>query len=810
MPSAFLGIDLGTTNSTAAIFDGERVSIVRNAQGAPLTPSVVRIDARGLVTVGERARRRLDDDPENCRSEFKRLMGTAQAISFPAAGVIRRPQDLAAEVLKAIRADVKDQVGAEPLRAVVAVPALFEVPQSAATAEAARLAGFAEVELVQEPVASAIAAGWTASGDDGAWLVYDFGGGTFDASLLEERGGMLRVIGHDGDNFLGGRDLDWAVVEWALRELGGQGIRLTRGDPAAGPAIRRLKHAAEEARIELSRAREAVLSVSAPERGDPVELVLDRPTLDRLCLPVVERSVAVCARLLSAHRVESTRLRRIVLVGGPTATPALRERVASALGAPFAEGLDPMTLVAQGAALYAASAGLSALAPPRPVARARKLWLRHPAMSADLAPHLLGRIAEGPEEAPAELRVSRADGGWESGPVRLDAQGAFQLTLALASRRSNAFMIEGRDAAGQPVPVDPAAFSIFHGLTVGDPPLSRSLGVALANDTVREFFRRGAPLPAKRTFTLQTVEPISPAAGGALRIPVVQGEHTAAHLCRLVGTLEVRGEELSAALPAGAEVEITLELDRGGRLSARALVISSGEVFSEVAHLVVPDATPEALASATEALLVRLAAVRGAAFGRGASSVIGRVASLEAVFDDARRDVDAARGGDADAAQKARRTLSDAEAAIDAAEEELAWPELEARTDETLGWAFSWVSAHGSPAERSLLAQAADAIQVARAERRADELERQLKLAVRIGNAAFFQAPGAWQLLFAEAASRVDEAIDLSAAERHVKAARAAVERDDQRALRAAVEALWKLLPPDVQERRLSHGSGVR
>src|SRR6266702_3639515 len=155
-----VGIDLGTTNSTAAAFDGEQVTLVRNAQGTPLTPSVVRIDARGQVT----------------------------------AGVRKRPEELAAEVLRSLRADVREQLGFLPERAVVSVPALFELPQSAATSEAARLAGFDKVELLQEPVASAIAAGWSA-GDDGSWLVYDLGGGTFDVSLLETREGFLRVVG---------------------------------------------------------------------------------------------------------------------------------------------------------------------------------------------------------------------------------------------------------------------------------------------------------------------------------------------------------------------------------------------------------------------------------------------------------------------------------------------------------------------------------------------------------------------------------------------------------------------------------------
>ena len=227
----YVGIDLGTTNSAAAVFDGEAVTLVRSQQGGSLTPSVVRLDARGTVMVGGRARRFLESDPDNTRGEFKRLMGTAEKLVFPAAKTERRPEELAAEVLRALRADVAEQCGVLPQRAVISVPALFELPQSAATSEAARLAGFERVELIQEPVASALAAGWSADDASGSWLVYDLGGGTFDASLLETREGLLRVVGHDGDNFLGGRDFDLALVDWILTELEREhGVQISRDE----------------------------------------------------------------------------------------------------------------------------------------------------------------------------------------------------------------------------------------------------------------------------------------------------------------------------------------------------------------------------------------------------------------------------------------------------------------------------------------------------------------------------------------------------------------------------------------------------
>src|SRR5437879_6313966 len=293
----YVGIDLGTTNSTVAVFDGEEVTLIRNSMGSVLTPSVVRIDARGNVTVGARARRFLDADPANTRSEFKRLMGTTHRLEFPASGTFRQPEELSAEVLKSLRQDVADQLGVAPQRAVISVPALFELHQTAATSEAARIAGFERVELTQEPVASAIAAGWTRESGNGPWLVYDLGGGTFDVSLLESRDGMLRVVGHDGDNFLGGRDFDRAVVDLVLARLAADGIVIDRANPEHAVALRRLRVAAEEAKIELTRAAEAPIFLAGVDlagQSIDVDVVVARVEYEELIAPLVDRSLDIC------------------------------------------------------------------------------------------------------------------------------------------------------------------------------------------------------------------------------------------------------------------------------------------------------------------------------------------------------------------------------------------------------------------------------------------------------------------------------------------------------------------------------------
>ena len=809
----FLGIDLGTTNSAAAVFDGTQVHLVRTPQGTSLTPSVVRLDARGQVMVGAKARRMLDADPDNTRGEFKRLMGTGQAIDFPAAKKAFLPEALSAEVLKSLRADVEEQFGFAPARAVVSVPALFELPQSSATSEAARLAGFERVELIQEPIASALAAGWTIDSAAGTWMVYDFGGGTFDASLLETRDGLLRVIGHDGDNFLGGRDFDWALVDHVLRQLShSSGQPFLRSDPTLAAGLRKLKFAVEDVKIELTRATQASVLVPALRLGEDVvdvDVTLTKDDVTRLSLPLIDRSLAVCLRLLAAHGLEPTQVSRLVLVGGPTVMPVLRARLKELLGVPLGDGLDPMTLVAQGAALYAAAANLDARPPKNEEESGRRVWLQYPAMTSDLSPHVVGRLVEGDGERPVSVALERQD-GWTSAEATFNAEGAFVLAVDVLPKRTNEFRLRGKAADGKPVALKPSSLSIVQGLTLNDPPLSRTIGVALAGDVVQIYFERGAPLPARRTFRHETVETLVKGQSDAtLRIPIVQGEFERAHLCRLVGDLVIRGDQLKETLPSNALVELTLELDRGGRLSARA-ALPTGQVFEEVAQLLVPDATPDALQSGLKATRRHLATLRTAAFRRGLSRQIDQLGQLEQGLAEVEQDIAAARGGDADAAQKAKRALLDAEGTIEGIEAESKFPELEEDAVTAVASASHWVAGYGTPPEQRLLEEAIAAVEKARRSRQVLELQRRVRQVRQLGSAAYFKNPDAWPSEFEYAASDVHQARDLPKAEKLVAEGRAALSRGDTSVLRRVTQALWKLLPADAQERHLGHDSGLR
>jgi molecular chaperone DnaK len=807
----YVGIDLGTTNSAAAVFDGERVSVVRNAQGATVTPSVVRLDKQARVTVGTRARRFVEQDPANTAAEFKRLMGTGKAIEFPAAATTRKPEELSAEILKALRQDITDQLGVTIERAVISVPALFELPQSAATSEAARLAGFQRVELLQEPIASALAAGWRTD-DDGAgtWLVFDLGGGTFDASLLETRDGLLRVVGHDGDNFLGGRDFDWAITEYLAGQLR---VVPRRNNPEHASALRALRLAAEDAKIELSRGDKAQVTLAQPIMIDgqevEVDLELTRSTVETLCAPLVDRSIEVCLRLLSTHGLAPGRLARLVMVGGPTVMPMVRNRVAARLEAAIAEGHDPMTLVAQGAALYAATASLDGRAQSTAAPQGRQVWLQYPAVSADLTPHVVGKFVG--SDPPAKVKFGRTDGGWTSAEATVGPDGSFLTSVNLLPKRACTFDLDARTANNERVPVSPSSITIVQGLTIGDPPLSRTLGVALANGHVQVYLERGAPLPARRTFTHHTIETVAKgSAESVLRIPIVQGELSQAHLCRLVGTLDIGGDAVTDTVPTNSAVEVTIELDRGGRLSARALVPAINQVFEHVAHLLVPDAAPEALDAALRDLRRQLMDLRTHAFRHQQGQVIEKLDRLEARLSEAERDIDAAHGGDADAAQRARRALLDVDGTMAEADLSRKWPELDDAARQAAISASSTVGMHGTDAERALLQDVIAAMDKARRDKDAPELERQMRLATRLSSAAFNRTAEAWEWYFEDAASEMSTMKDLPRAQRLVDDGKAAIERGDTEELRRVVKALWQLLPESSEARKKGFDSGVR
>jgi molecular chaperone DnaK len=834
-PRIHVGIDLGTSNSAIALYDGESVSVVGNASGETLTPSVVRIDARGGRTVGRRAQRALDGDPANTRAEWKRLMGTAERLPFEAASAALLPEELSAEVIASLLADVRDAAGFLPRAAVISTPALFELPQNHATTRAGRLAGLEEVVLIQEPIASAIAAGWRADQDadqSGTWLVFDLGGGTLDVSLLETAEGRLRVLDHAGDNFLGGKDMDGALVDWAAAALAGSGVAgvdalLDRATTRGRRARARLRAACEQAKIELSRAdRASIVVPDVAGDGADHELPISRDELDVLTAPFVARSLAAVRVLLAKNQRTADDVARVVLVGGPTLMPGLRSCIADMFGGRIAPGVDPMTIVARGAALYAASVGLDATPASRAAAPAAGLPVRieHPSVTADLEPFVVGRclpnVGAG-QALPARVRVEPEDGAWAGADAPLSAEGSFVVQVRLDRSRRNQFRVRAFDRAGTEVKLANGAFAIVHGVSIGDPPLARAIGVARADDSTHVYFKKGTPLPARRTFAHHTVRPI--AAGSdedALAVPIVQGESVRAHRNRLIGMLQLRG--VSRDLPAGSRIEVTLELDRSGQLATRADVPGTGQTFADVAFVLVPTATVDTAERELAATNRRAADVQRRAFELGVPAAVQALADVTALLAEADRALPAARAGDGDAGQKLHRLLMDVNNALDDADAVLEWPDLDEEARRCKLTYTPMVAQWGTPAEQQLYEQELAAAGLARTRNDATALELHLDAMRVLGRAAYCRDPRSMLDAIDWASAHVAEAMDVAAASRLLDRARAIQARDGltdsigsapasgMGALRAIVAEIWELFPSSPELQAKSFDSGIR
>ncbi|OEC34714.1 molecular chaperone HscC [Pseudomonas cuatrocienegasensis] len=340
-----IGIDLGTTNSLVAVWDGEAARLVPNALGSLLTPSVVGLDNDGQLIVGDIARERLQTHPQLTTALFKRQMGSAQDTRLGERSF--RPEELSALVLRSLKEDVERAYGQPISEAVISVPAYFSDAQRKATRIAGELAGLKVEKLINEPTAAALAYGLHQKGE-ATFLVFDLGGGTFDVSVLELFDGIMEVRASAGDNFLGGEDFDDALVSHFLAEQAGQGL-----PDASLPTIRqRLRREAQRVRHVLGQQTQA--SFQLREDGREWLQSISQEQLLHICGPLLDRLRAPIERALRDARIKVADLDEVLLVGGTTRMPLVRKLVASLFGRFPSMSLNPDEVIAQGAAIQAA------------------------------------------------------------------------------------------------------------------------------------------------------------------------------------------------------------------------------------------------------------------------------------------------------------------------------------------------------------------------------------------------------------------------------------------------------------------------
>ena len=369
-----IGIDLGTTNSCVAVFEGNEPVVIANSEGKRTTPSVVGFVEGGERKIGDPAKRQAITNPKNTVYSIKRFMGetwqqTEKEISrvpfsvvneggYPRVDIDGRkytPQEISAMVLQKMKKTAEDYLGQEVTDAVITVPAYFSDSQRQATKEAGQIAGLNVRRIVNEPTAAALAYGVDKANKDMKIAVFDLGGGTFDISILEFGGGVFEVLSTNGDTHLGGDDFDQVIIDWLVQEFKNDEGADLKADPMA---MQRLKEAAEKAKIELSSSTSTEINLPyiMPVGGVPKHLVktLTRAKFEQLAHDLIQACLAPCQKAMADAKLSTSDIDEVILVGGSSRIPAVQTLVKNYFGKEPSKGVNPDEVVAVGASIQGA------------------------------------------------------------------------------------------------------------------------------------------------------------------------------------------------------------------------------------------------------------------------------------------------------------------------------------------------------------------------------------------------------------------------------------------------------------------------
>jgi len=698
------GIDLGTTNSAAAVLDGTQTRIIKNNDGHDFTPSAVWLGSNMGITVGNAAKDRKGRDAQNVFTSFKRAMGTAEEFRFARDGRVMRAEDLSAEVLQALKNDIVHATGDTPSAAVITVPAAFDQPQCAATKLAAQKTGWDQSPLLQEPVAASLAYGFQEANENAFWLIYDLGGGTFDAAVVTMREGVFQVVNHLGDNHLGGTDIDRAIVDQLLLPVleRDYGVTIERGAPGMIEALAKLTNAAETAKIAVSRVDSCAIEVDYIrdyEKNvllvEEFRFVLSRSDVERFMEPKLERTLNLSRRVLREAGLDADDLEKVILVGGPTLSPATRECVGS-LGDDIGERLeyriDPLTVVARGAAVFAGTQRLDSTPSPKSERGSYIIRLEYKPIGADIEP-LVGGVVEAPDGSGVdgcsiEFVNVESKPQWRSGRIGLEQNGSFMTNLWAEKGRANSFAIELLDARGTQLSVEPDQLVYTVGNVFSEVPLPHNVGVALVDNKPYWIVLKGEMLPARRREVLEAAFFAQAGGASALRIPLIEGVSNRADRNVPIGEILIPESNLGRNVPAGSDVEVTIEMDASRDVRAEVYIPLLDEAYTATydwTNYGEKSCDPARLAQQVEREKSRLDELReqaGETGDAGAREALRQVDAQGLV-----QEVEAAAASmkaDQSAAGRCEDNLRRLQQALDDAEDALRWPTLLADAEDTI------------------------------------------------------------------------------------------------------------------------------
>lgn len=817
------GIDLGTTNSAIAVLKGVSTEIFKNNDETDVTPSAVSIDKKGAVSVGHRAKNRSIDKEEDAYLEFKRNMGTNFEYVFRESKQHRKPEELSAEILKSLRSDVQQRSGEIIDASVITVPAAFELHQCDATRKAAILAGFKICPLLQEPVAAALAHGFQADKKKAYWLVYDFGGGTFDAAVIKSEEGTIHVYNHGGDNFLGGSDIDWAIVEKivAPRIISEYGLDdFRRGNRIWTSAFRKLKHHVETAKIHLSRNERTTLDSIRfmDDKGGNYEFECDLTQTDiaGAAEPFIAKSIEICLRVLKEKNLGPDVFEKVVLVGGPTLAPYFRKRLEEGLGMPLDFSGDPLTVVARGAAIFAGTQKTkrSSVAPAKVGEYTLELANSFKPVGMESAPivggKFIGQSGQLFSGFTVELINSRTK--WRSGKTSLRPDGVFIATLHAERGERNTFNVELADSTGMIQIVNPATLTYTVGAVVEEQPLINSMGIALANNERYVYFEKGKGLPLKATHEFRTIKAVRKGeTDDVLRAPIIEGENEKADRNRMIDELVITGTNVRRDLPASSEIEVTLEMDESRIITVTAYCPYLDEEFTTKIDMQRHMVTKEALEKDYQAECARLKDLNHKAQTAGDTTAKAILEQLEGseLMDEVTESLSAAES-DKSAAIKCEKRLLELKLKLDEAEDSLEWPLLVKKAEVWINYLKGVLGESATEIQKSQAALVIkDAEKIIR-ERKTDLIKKKTADLNRLYFEIVTSQPAWWAYQFQIIEKDKGKIVDAGRAHKLFEQGRECMAQNNAIGLQSIVRGLWDLLPSQVvQDVQRGYRSGL-
>lgn len=826
-----VGIDLGTTNSEVAINVNGNVEIIKNAQQDEYTPSVFGVDKAENKVVGLKAYDKLyksssEEEFVNNKAEIKRLMGTSETVHFDRLDKDLTPEEISAEILKSLKEDVTRKYPEfSTVSAVITVPAHFSSLQAEATKRAGQIAGFKYVVLLQEPIAAAMAYGFDNTANQN-WLVYDLGGGTFDVALISSKDGILTVLGHSGDNFLGGKDFDWKVVEEVLKPAILEKYKFKdfeRSNEKYRSIFAKLKWVAETAKKDLSQYDKITVEIDDMFKDDNdenvyISLNLTRDRFEELIKPLVGKTVDLAKKTLKESGITQTAVSKIVLVGGPTQIPYVRQILEEEFKLKIDSSIDPLTVVARGACIF----GLSQQIPQdilledhESVESEKKVTLHYDSMTSEDEQTITGVITELKDsEGDYFIQIQSDSGFYTSSKIKL-RNGKFFDTVSIEKSKSNVFWLYLFDDAGNTVPVFPESFSITHGMTVAGSPIPHEVGVVYAKkgfssgfqmtEVCDPYFEKNSLLPLKESKTYHSIKKLEKGKDNFLPIKVYEGESSSPENNERLTTLSVDGKKLPYDLPEGTEIEITISIDESRTVLVEVYIPSIELTLNARADMYAQAINTKELEKDLAVQKERLKKIEP-------SISKDEYNKLENAIDDVTTNVKNANM-DTDDKSKAERDLRELKTTLDKVESEKEMPQLVAELDEVTDNAEEYTHAiENETDKKESLAQLETLRSEGQKAVKNEDKAMLVRVIEQIRQLAFnslFKNPAVWIWQFNEIKQRKEEMTNQTDGDYYVQKGEQAVEKGDVEELQRCVRKLLDLLPKDSQEEITSGMAGI-